>query len=417
MTRAVDTLADYLIAHAIELERLKLGTARRLLKILTAADAALVSQLRDRLDSFGATGAADAARKAKSLKRLVDAIVDGRASTWTELRQAAAGEFKAIGRFEAGFHADALEKAIAIKEVEIKAIGAAETNEAVSKTLVRGLPVRQHWKIIERNEASALRVQLQLGIMEGHEAEAIVRTIRGTQRLGFADGALRRVRQQVTSVTGTAITSIAENVRNAQWQSTDVVLGERWRSVLDGNTTPICQSRDGFGTPYAGFEERWPDDVPLLDPPDARPPAHWGCRSHMEAVINEQALGKFERVEVISTDSAQKRRENFREQARDAAGSEAWSGMTKAERREAVRDTANAWADKNIGRVPASTTYSEFLGRQSVQFQDEVLGRSRAKLFRDGELTLQTFVDASGKTRTLDDLRALYPQAFTKAGL
>ena len=69
------------------------------------------------------------------------------------------------------------------------------------------------------------------------------------------------------------------------------------------------------------------------------------------------------------------------------------------------------------GRVPAVTTYQEWLTRQSVEFQDDVLGRSRGLLFRRGGLTLSKFVDVRGKTITLQNLARREAAAFEKAGV
>ncbi|MGM9512444.1 minor capsid protein [Larkinella sp. GY13] len=55
------------------------------------------------------------------------------------------------------------------------------------------------------------------------------------------------------------------------------------------------------------------------------------------------------------------------------------------------------------GPVPAATTFEEFLKKQSVEFQEEVLGVERAKLFRAGQ-PLSKFVDKSGHVYTLKEL-------------
>jgi SPP1 gp7 family putative phage head morphogenesis protein len=58
------------------------------------------------------------------------------------------------------------------------------------------------------------------------------------------------------------------------------------------------------------------------------------------------------------------------------------------------------------GPVSSQTTYNSWLGRQSPEFQDEVLGPERAQLFRSGGLSLDKFTDDAGKVYTLDELKA-----------
>jgi hypothetical protein len=45
------------------------------------------------------------------------------------------------------------------------------------------------------------------------------------------------------------------------------------------------------------------------------------------------------------------------------------------------------------------------------------LGIAKAKLFRDGKLSIGRFVDDQGRVLSLDDLRELEPLAFEQAGL
>ena len=59
------------------------------------------------------------------------------------------------------------------------------------------------------------------------------------------------------------------------------------------------------------------------------------------------------------------------------------------------------------GPVPADLTYSSWLKRQPKSFQDDMLGPERAKLFRDGKITLDKFVDDRGLLLTLDELKVL----------
>lgn len=58
-----------------------------------------------------------------------------------------------------------------------------------------------------------------------------------------------------------------------------------------------------------------------------------------------------------------------------------------------------------FGPIPANTTFSDFLKKQSKEFQEEVLGVERAKQFRSGT-ALEKFVDKSGHVYTLKELKS-----------
>jgi hypothetical protein len=91
--------------------------------------------------------------------------------------------------------------------------------------------------------------------------------------------------------------------------------------------------------------------------------------------------------------------------------------MSKEQRNKAIAREREKWAEENIGEVPKDVTYQDWLRKQSVSFQDEVLGPTRAQLFRDGGMTLDRFVDNSGHEYTLDQLRQRDPAAFKRADL
>jgi hypothetical protein len=69
------------------------------------------------------------------------------------------------------------------------------------------------------------------------------------------------------------------------------------------------------------------------------------------------------------------------------------------------------------GQVPDSLTYSDWLRKQSIARQDDILGVTKAKLFRDGGLDLPKFISKQGHEYTLDELRARDASAFKDAGL
>lgn len=66
---------------------------------------------------------------------------------------------------------------------------------------------------------------------------------------------------------------------------------------------------------------------------------------------------------------------------------------------------------------PAFTNYGDWLARQDAATQDEVLGKTKGKLFRDGGLPIDRFTDDRNRVLTLADLRRIESEAFDRAGL
>jgi len=141
--------------------------------------------------------------------------------------------------------------------------------------------------------------------------------------------------------------------------------GYEWVSVLDSRTSLICASRDGTVYPFT--------NDPVLSP---KPPAHFSCRSTITPKLKPQ----FE------------------------------SRQTKQPRRTAE-------GAKGKTKVNAQTNYQSWLTRQPAAFQDEVLGKTRGLLFRRGKLPISKFVDESGKTLTLNELRKVEPEVFNRVKL
>jgi SPP1 gp7 family putative phage head morphogenesis protein len=169
-----------------------------------------------------------------------------------------------------------------------------------------------------------------------------------------------RQTRQVDALVRTVMNHTANQASKAVMIENAALLeGEEWVATLDGRTTLICAGRDGTIYPVG------------LGP---YPPAHWNCRSRRVPVVKDEFAIK---------------------------------GLTGE--RPAVGD--------EIGTLRGDVNFGSFLKRQSAGFQDEFLGPTRGKLFRQGGLTIDRFRDETGRTYTLEQLQALNPIAFDDAGL
>jgi SPP1 gp7 family putative phage head morphogenesis protein len=155
-----------------------------------------------------------------------------------------------------------------------------------------------------------------------------------------------RSKAQAEAVILTAGNAIGSKARSDVWSAnSEILMGEEYVATLDSRTTIICASLDGkIYSVGTG----------------AQPPLHYRCRSIRVPKLKPEY--------------------------------------------ELKHDKQRSSVD---GTVSASTTYEQFLRRQDKAFQDEVLGKQRAQLFRDGKVSLSGFVDKSGKVYTLEQLKQL----------
>ncbi len=58
------------------------------------------------------------------------------------------------------------------------------------------------------------------------------------------------------------------------------------------------------------------------------------------------------------------------------------------------------------GQISAKTTFNNFLVRKGKAYQDEMLGKGRADMWRAGKITLKDLVDGNGRPLTLAELKA-----------
>ena len=207
-------------------------------------------------------------------------------------------------------------------------------------------------------EIQYLTMQQAVDHFAGAVKDDVMQTIRSGSVLGRTTPQIARdvhnlvdtrSRRQSEALVRTMTNHVATVARSEFYQANqDVIAKEKWVSTLDQRTTIFCIVHD-----QAVYD--------VGEGPSC--PAHWNCRSVRVPVIDPKyQLPGFE-----------------------------------GQRPEKGSD--------GVGVVGANTTYSGWLRRQSSDFQDEVLGPERAKLFRGG-MSVDKFVDRSGITYTLKELKA-----------
>ena len=208
---------------------------------------------------------------------------------------------------------------------------------------------------------------IRLGFFQGKTNREIISEVVGTASNKYKDGLIDATYRNAETVVRTAVQHVAQVARSEMWeQNKDIIEAYEWVSVLDNRTTQQCQSLSG-----RVFEM---GKGPL-------PPLHPNCRSAAVPVISNKYI-----------------RDTLRK------------GATQASKGAAGGE-----------QVAANLTYFDWLKTQPAAFQDEAIGPVRGKLFRDGGISAERFAELSlGKNfepLTLDQMRALEPVAFERAGL
>lgn len=353
-------LYDAEVRHAVFLERLKSGEVAKFAPFLKQID----RLIRDRLSGDDIT---DFNRD--RLERLLQTVDGLLLAIFTEYTDQLNLDLIDLAQYEATFEASTLSQVgPATFEAVVPAVAQIRAAVLANPLSVRGAdggkllkPFIQGWASTERNRVvNAIRQ----GFFEGQTNSQIVKAIRGTRALQYKDGILATTDRNASAIVRTAVQHVATQARmETLKENSDVVQAVEWVSTLDSRTTPTCKSLDG---------KRFKIDE------GPRPPIHINCRSTVVPVTRFTDLFS----------------EGATRSSKGAGGGE---------------------------QVSASLTYYEWLKTQPSAFQDEALGKARAKLFRDGGLSADRFsalqLDRQFQPLTLDEMRRLEPLAFERAGL
>lgn len=351
-----DDILNEQIERDIHLERYKRGQVVRLLELLARVEEDVVEQI-GRLDPTEVKPRYKQAR----LTRLLAAIQERIEEYGSMLEKELIPEFDQLAIDESKFGVKLL------SEMPPVALDMITPSSAMLRAAVKARPFQgrllREW-VSDHPAAVRMRLRgaIRQGVAQGETIDQIVRRIRGTRANGFKDGIMEVNRRGAEAMVRTAVSHTVNTSRAITYEeNADIVKGVQWVATLDGRTSQTCISLDGRV-------------FPLNSGP--RPPAHINCRSSTIPVLKS------------------------------------WKelGIPLSESPEGTRASMD-------GQVASSLRYEGWLTGRTRAFQDEVLGVTKAELWRKGGLPLDKFVDYSGRAYTLEELRKRVPEAFSRAGL
>lgn len=392
-----EEILDQLIVQQIFLMRFSSGLTTRLLRILNSNEPDVNRFIKLELKDVKLDNERDYAR----LILLADQLTALRQASWDEAERLAMEEFNELAEEQSDWFAWLYGAAIPVVMLFAK-VPKQTLYALVNQSQFQGNTLREWFASMRRADAQRIRTEITAGVTARETPTEIARRVLGTRAARGADGATAHTRRQVSAVTRTITNGISNGVRDAfnreNSRSADSGLAneEQFVAILDNRTTPLCRSLDGNVYPVG----RGP-----------HPPLHVGCRSLRYAILN----GKVIRSRPIKPRVERKLLAEFTKQ-NNLKPATSISGLPERSR-VAYTNFARRRIEEMTGTTPNVENYSTWLWKQSPKVQDDILGKTRGKLFRDGELSLQQFIDHSGRQYTLEDLRRRYPSAFRKAGL
>jgi len=260
------------------------------------------------------------------------------------------GEIRDLGQAESIWQKKVIDGLVPI-ELDWEAPSEEQIYASVNSRPFQGLLLKDWYRGLEDGAFRRIKQNIMQGYVEGQTTDQIVRNIRD-----ISEGQTRRAAE---TAVRTALAHTSNIARNESYRrNKSVIKAIEWVATLDNRTTAICRARDGKTYPF----NKGP-----------RPPAHAGCRSTTIPVLKSlRQLGiKADEVPVKST-----------------------------------RASMN-------GQVSSELNYDGWLRKQPKEFQDDVLGVQKARLFRKG-LTMERFVDKEGREFTLKELEQREKEIWAK---
>lgn len=394
MTKTVnEELLDAVIRHQIFLLRYSSYLRNRMNTILNRTEEELARRIRDQLrNSEGVTTTAEW----KRLQALLAALTGIRQEGWKEATTFLLEEMEDLAYREPIAMEGIYQTVIPVQIHTV--LPTAEFLRAIALSRPFEGRVLKDWAAaMEAEDIRRIHAAVQAGMVAGEDNATIARRVVGTARLRGLDGMTEMTRKQVQAVVRTAVQHIANSARNTFFlENADLIQEEQFVATLDSRTTPICRAHDGKRYELGKGPQ---------------PPLHFQCRSLRIAAIDGVLAG--ERPAKPTTEKIL---------VKEYAELNGLSARRRADLPRGAKGDYDKWARGRIrqivGPIPATETFQSWLEKQSVAFQNELLGDSKGALFRKGGLPLDKFVDLNtGREFTLKELAAKHAEAFRAAGL
>ncbi|KAA9018293.1 minor capsid protein [Sphingobium limneticum] len=342
-------LQDMAIRHAYDAQRYSRGLAAEIVDLLNSADQDLLDKLAVRLVRITERGLDTGPATTKRINQMLADLRVINSTVYKKVAASLTDELVEFAGVEAEFQASSLAKALPIQ------IATTVPAPALLRSLVTTSPMEGHllksWTDgMEVGRMQRIEAEIRMGMVAGESTDKIVQRLRGTRANGYADGILQKSRRSAQTVVRTATGHISNVAAQATWEAnSNVVKGWQFLATFDSRTTVTCAGLSGQVFPIG--------KGPM-------PPRHPNCRSHSLPVTK-----------------------SYREMGLD------------------LDDVPPGDRASMDGQVAGDLRFDDWLTKKGDKMQDQILGPTRAQMFRDGKLKLADLIRDDGSVLTLEQLR------------
>lgn len=237
------------------------------------------------------------------------------------------------------------------------------------------------WDEFVRGQVSSMATQYNGLVLNGYQNRLTVNQI-ATSIKQTTDGLIRG---EAETLARTGLSHYANAARDAMAQANKDILKYRaFSATFDNRTSPQCRHYGNKPMYWAINDDSYP-----------RIPVHHGCRSSYYFVTDKSEIGQGKKQAV--------------------------SGKQVDDINPNRKLKYRGKKDKDIfdpKPIDAGLTQDQWLRQQPRWFVESALDSpTKAKLFLDGNMSIDKFVDMQGRPITIARLRELDSEAFKRAGL
>lgn len=359
-------ILDASISHQVDLQYYSNGVVNRMIAVINRTDADMVIELQKVLDRLPPESFT-----VKRLEALLGSLNRLNTELYATISTEIESELQALVVYEGSFQKNLFTNTIPVS-ISMTSINAEQVYTAALARPFQGRLLKEWMQGLETDKAVRVRDAVRIGYVENQTISQIVQRVRGTRAFKYKDGILDITKRNAETVVRTAVGHMAGFAQDRFFEANEeVIKAVKWSSTLDGRTTEICRARDGklfhaVTHKPIGHNLRWLGGAGR---------AHFGCRSASVGVTK-----------------------SWRELGFD------------------IDELPPATRASMDGQVPEDVTYSDWLKNKPAEFQDDVLGKAKGKLFRNG-MPIERFSNNRGKSYTLKQLKEREQYYFRKSGL
>lgn len=340
-----DKIFEELVRQQINASRVEGSFRNKVIKDLTDLEKQITKRLKDESDEL-----TEAKRsRLQSLLNDIGSFID---DTYKSIDADVETDLKSLIEIES---ARTAEMASAVIDVSFTKLEAPTINSLYSGLIVEGDVIGNWWSRQSTKTKNLYSDRIRQGVLLGETNQQIIRKITGTKVLKYTDGIASIAKKDAETLVRTSVQNVANAARFKTLEANKSVFSKYTHvATLDSRTSVQCAARDGLSWD-SETKEPIGHNLPFLVPP-----VHWNCRSTLVPVI------------------------------------------------EGVKLPADATRASKEGPVDINLKFEDYLKKKGPDFQDEVLGKKRAELWRSNKLNLRQLLDTRGNPLSVEQLKNLY---------